>query len=32
MVPVVAIGLQRFEKENGLSVDAAKVNPPESTP
>jgi hypothetical protein len=27
MIPVIAMGLQRFEKENNLSVDAAKVNP-----
>jgi hypothetical protein len=27
IVPVLAIGLQKFEKETNLSVDAAKVNP-----
>ncbi|MEW5981596.1 MAG: hypothetical protein AB1806_04415 [Acidobacteriota bacterium] len=27
IVPIVEVGLQRFEKENNLSVDAAKVNP-----
>jgi len=27
LVPVKKIGIQRFEKENNLSVDAAKVNP-----
>lgn len=27
MIPIIAMGLQRFEKENNLSVDAAKVNP-----
>lgn len=32
IVPVLEIGLQKFEKETNLSVDAAKVNPaPEST-
>jgi hypothetical protein len=28
IVPVVSIGLQRFEEPNGLTVDAAEVNPP----
>ena len=28
LVPVVKMGLQRFESENSLSVDASKVNPP----
>lgn len=28
LVPVLAIGLQKFDKENSLSVDASKVNPP----
>jgi hypothetical protein len=33
IVPVLEIGLQRFEKETNISVDAAKVNPRrESTP
>ena len=27
VVPVVAVGIQRFDSENGLTVDAAKVNP-----
>ena len=27
MIPILAIGLQKFDKENNLSVDAAKVNP-----
>jgi len=27
IVPVLEIGLQKFENENNLSVDAAKVNP-----
>lgn len=27
IIPVVGIGLQKFEKENNLSADAAKVNP-----
>ncbi len=27
LVPVVRMGLQRFESENSLSVDASKVNP-----
>jgi hypothetical protein len=27
IVPVVEIGLQKFEKETNISVDAAKVNP-----
>lgn len=28
IVGVVGIGLQKFEKESNLAVDAAKVNPP----
>ena len=28
ILPILDIGLQRFDKENNLSVDAAKVNPP----
>ena len=28
VIPIVEIGLQKFEKENNLSVDASKVNPP----
>lgn len=27
IVPILELGLQKFEKENNLSVDAAKVNP-----
>jgi len=27
VIPLMEIGLQRFEKENNLSVDAASVNP-----
>jgi hypothetical protein len=27
IIPVVEIGLQKFEKENNISVDASKVNP-----
>jgi hypothetical protein len=27
IVPVLEIGLQKFDKETNLSVDAAKVNP-----
>lgn len=27
MIPILAIGLQRFDKETSLSVDASKVNP-----
>ena len=27
VVPILEIGLQRFEEENSLAVDAAKVNP-----
>jgi hypothetical protein len=27
VIPIVEIGLQKFEKENNLSVDASKVNP-----
>jgi len=33
IVPILEIGLQKFEKETNISVDAAKVNPkPEPTP
>jgi hypothetical protein len=31
IIPILDIGLQKFDKENNLSVDAAKVNPT-STP
>ena len=27
IIPVLEIGIQRFEKESNLSVDAAKINP-----
>jgi hypothetical protein len=27
IIPILSIGIQRFEKENNLSADAAKVNP-----
>ncbi len=27
IIPVLEIGLQKFEKETNISVDAAKVNP-----
>jgi hypothetical protein len=27
VIPVLEIGLQKFEKETNISVDAAKVNP-----
>ncbi|MBI2836017.1 MAG: hypothetical protein HYX76_16495 [Acidobacteria bacterium] len=27
VVPIIEIGLQKFDTENNLSVDAAKVNP-----
>jgi hypothetical protein len=27
IIPVLKLGLQRFEKENNLSVDAGRVNP-----
>ncbi len=27
IIPVLEIGLQKFEKENNISVDAAKINP-----
>ena len=27
IIPVLAIGLQKFDSENALAVDAAKVNP-----
>ena len=32
IVPVVEIGLQRFEAENNLCVDASKVNPVSTSP
>jgi hypothetical protein len=31
IVPVLQIGLQKFDKENALAVDARKVNPKETT-
>jgi hypothetical protein len=27
VLPILELGLQKFDKENNLSVDAAKVNP-----
>jgi hypothetical protein len=27
MIPILGLGLQKFDKETNLSVDAAKVNP-----
>jgi len=27
LIPILEVGLQRFDTENNLSVDAAKVNP-----
>jgi hypothetical protein len=27
IVPILELGLQKFDKENNLAVDAAKVNP-----
>jgi hypothetical protein len=27
LIPILSMGLQKFEKETNLSVDAAKVNP-----
>lgn len=27
VIPILELGLQKFEKENNLSVDAAEVNP-----
>lgn len=32
LVPIVEIGLQKFEEINNLSVDAAEVNPRKSQP
>lgn len=31
IVPVLQIGLQKFDAENNISVDAARVNPKDST-
>jgi len=31
IVPVIEIGLQKFDEENNLAVDAAKVNPAASS-
>ena len=28
VIPILSLGLQRFEEENSLTVDASKVNPP----
>ncbi len=30
IVPIINMGIQRFQKENDLTVDAAKVNPASS--
>lgn len=27
IIPILELGLQKFEKENNISVDASKVNP-----
>jgi len=27
VIPILQVGIQRFDKENNLTVDAAKVNP-----
>ena len=27
IIPIVELGLQKFDKENNISVDASKVNP-----
>jgi hypothetical protein len=32
IVPVMEIGLQKFDKETNISVDAAKVNPAKESP
>lgn len=33
LIPIMQLGLQKFDKETNLSVDAAQVNPgPSSTP
>jgi hypothetical protein len=32
LVPIVEIGLQKFEEVNNLSVDASEVNPPAKPP
>jgi hypothetical protein len=32
IVPVMQIGLQKFDQENNLAVDAAKVNPASAEP
>ena len=31
IVPVVKVGIQRFDKPSSLTVDAAEVNPPPAT-
>jgi len=31
LVPIIEVGLQKFEELNNLSVDAAEVNPPTKT-
>src|SRR5690242_19212171 len=32
VIPVVEIGLQKFDRETNISVDAAKVNPQQPNP
>jgi len=32
VVPVLKIGMQRFDKPNALTVDAAQINPPATEP
>lgn len=32
IVPILEVGLQKFDKENNISVDAAKVNPEKESP
>ncbi len=32
VIPILNLGLQRFEEENSLTVDASKVNPPKKQP
>jgi hypothetical protein len=32
IVPIVEIGIQKFDKESNIAVDAAKVNPKPSVP
>ena len=32
LVPIIELGLQKFEELNNLSVDAAVINPPADSP